>query len=115
VLSILIREMMGKLPLPGQNAVARRLDPERQPLLDSIFTIPWTHWFFALLSGWAIFLVLFTVVFTNYRTGIGDGIWQGLYYWLQQQQSHAESNPGIIICCSSHSTNRSAWSSALPV
>jgi uncharacterized protein (TIGR03663 family) len=86
VLSILIREMMGKLPLPGQNAVARRLDPERQPLLNSIFTMPWTHWFFALLCGWAIFLVLFTVLFTNLRGGIGDGIWQGLYYWLQQQQ-----------------------------
>jgi len=115
VLSILIREMMGKLPLPGQNAVARRLDPERQPLLDSIFTIPWTHWFFALLSGWAIFLVLFTVVFTNYRTGIGDGIWQGLYYWLQQQQVARGEQPWYYICCSSHSTNRSAWSSALPV
>jgi predicted membrane-bound mannosyltransferase len=44
------------------------------------------HWFFALLCGWAIFLLLFTVVFTNIKGGIGDGIWQGLYYWLQQQQ-----------------------------
>ncbi len=86
VLSILIREMMGKLPLPGQSIVARHLDRERHPLLDSIFTMPWTHWFFALLAGWAIFLVLFTVIFTNIRGGIGDGIWQGLYYWLQQQQ-----------------------------
>jgi uncharacterized protein (TIGR03663 family) len=86
VLSILVREMIGRLPLPGQNAVARRLDSERQPLLDSIFTMPWTHWFFALLTAWSIFLVLFTVIFTNLRGGIGDGIWQGLYYWLQQQQ-----------------------------
>jgi uncharacterized protein (TIGR03663 family) len=87
VLIILAREMMGKLPLPGKrNIVARHIDPTKQTLLDTVFTMPWTHWFFALLAGWAVFLVLFTVVFTNVRGGIGDGIWQGLYYWLQQQQ-----------------------------
>ena len=86
VLSILAREIFGWLPQPGRNAVARRVDPEKQPLLDAIFTMQWTHWFFALLCGWTIFLVLFTVIFTNIRGGIGDGIWQGLYYWLQQQQ-----------------------------
>ncbi|HCI81438.1 MAG TPA: hypothetical protein DHW02_17315, partial [Ktedonobacter sp.] len=87
VLSILAREMMGKLPTEGKrNFLARRIDPSKQTLLDTIFTMPWTHWFFALLCGWTIFLVLFTVVFTNIRGGIGDGIWQGLYYWLQQQE-----------------------------
>lgn len=85
VFSILAREMYGKLPLPGRRGLARFVD-RRQPVLDSILTMPWTHWFFALIAGWAIFLLLFTVVFTNIPNGIGDGIWQGLYYWLQQQQ-----------------------------
>src|SRR5581483_6157346 len=85
VLSILIREMRGKLPAPGRHGFARKVDPEKQPLLDTIFTMPWMHWFFALLSGWAIFLLLFSVLFTNIP-GIADGIWQGLYYWIQQQQ-----------------------------
>lgn len=87
VLIILAREMMGKQPLPGKrNIVTRHIDPTRQTLLNTVFTMPWTHWFFALLAGWGVFLVLFTVLFTNVRGGIGDGIWQGLYYWLQQQQ-----------------------------
>lgn len=86
VLSILTREMFGKMPLPGRRGVAKRIDPQEQPLLDTLFTMPWTHWFFALLCAWTVFLVLFTVVFTNIRGGIGDGIWQGLYYWLKQQQ-----------------------------
>jgi uncharacterized protein (TIGR03663 family) len=86
ILSILAREMFGWFPISGRRGIARRIDAERQPLLDTIFTMPWTHWFFALLCGWTIFLVLFTALFTNIRGGIGDGIWQGLYYWLQQQQ-----------------------------
>lgn len=85
VFSILAREMYGKLPPPGRRGLARFVD-RRQPVLDSILTMPWTHWFFALIAGWAVFLLLFTVVFTNIPGGIGDGIWQGLYYWLQQQQ-----------------------------
>lgn len=85
VFSILAREMYGKLPLPGQRRGLARLVDRRQPVLDSILTMPWTHWFFALIVGWFIFLLLFTVVFTNIPGGIGDGIWQGLYYWLQQQ------------------------------
>jgi uncharacterized protein (TIGR03663 family) len=86
VLSILIREMLGKVSPAGRHGLAKRIDPGQQPLLDSIVTMPWTHWFFALLCAWAIFLVLFTALFTNIRAGIGDGVWQGLYYWLQQQQ-----------------------------
>ncbi len=87
VLIILTREMFGKMPLPGKrNVLARRIDATKQTLFDTLFTMPWTHWFFALLCGWTVFLVLFTVLFTNIRGGIGDGIWQGLYYWLEQQQ-----------------------------
>ena len=75
--------------LPG----ARWIDPERQRLLDTIVTMPWTHWFFAIVIGWSIFLVLFTALFTYIPMGIGDGIWQGLYYWLQQQQVARGSQP----------------------
>ncbi len=84
VLSILLREIYGKLPAPDRRGLARFVD-QRQSILDTILTMPWTHWFFALIVGWAIFLLLFTVVFTNIAGGIGDGIWRGLYYWLQQQ------------------------------
>src|SRR5207248_2106721 len=86
VLSILGREMFGKLPPPGRHGLATRIDPKQQRMLDTILTMPWTHWFFAVLCAWAVFLLLFTVLFTNIRGGIGDGIWQGLYYWIQQQQ-----------------------------
>jgi predicted membrane-bound mannosyltransferase len=88
VLSILAREIWGKLPSPYERVgLAKWVDEKRQPLLDTIVTMPWTHWFFALLAGWLVFVILFTVLFTNIRGGgIGDGIWQGLYYWLQQQQ-----------------------------
>lgn len=86
VLSILAREMLGKLPPAGRRRLAAHIDPKKQPLLDTILTMPWTHWFFAVLCAWTIFLVLFTVVFTNIRGGIGDGIWSGIYYWLEQQE-----------------------------
>jgi uncharacterized protein (TIGR03663 family) len=64
----------------------RRVDPEKQPLLDTIVTMPWQHLFFGFVIAWTIFMVLFTALFTNIPGGIGDGIWQGLYYWIQQQQ-----------------------------
>ncbi|HLI07521.1 MAG TPA: flippase activity-associated protein Agl23 [Ktedonobacteraceae bacterium] len=85
VLSILWREMNGKMP-EGRRGLAAKLDPRIQRTLDTILTMPWTHWFFAVLVAWAIFLDLFTVEFTNIRGGIGDGIWAGIYYWLQQQE-----------------------------
>src|SRR5947209_3518961 len=86
VLSILGREMFGKLPPPARHGLAERIDPKQQRMLDTVLTMPWTHWFFAVLCAWTVFLVLFTVLFTNIRGGIGDGIWAGLYYWIQQQQ-----------------------------
>ncbi|GCE25430.1 hypothetical protein KDA_09140 [Dictyobacter alpinus] len=70
----------------GRRGLALRINPRKQPVLDTILTMPWTHWFFALVCSWFLFVVLFTVLFTNLPAGIGDGIWQGLYYWLQQQQ-----------------------------
>jgi uncharacterized protein (TIGR03663 family) len=84
VFSILAREMYGKLPTSGRRGLARFVD-RRQPVLDTLLTMPWTHWFFALILAFAIFLVLFTALFTNVYNGIGDGVWRGLYYWLEQQ------------------------------
>jgi predicted membrane-bound mannosyltransferase len=92
VFSILLREMYGKLPPPGRRGLARFVD-RRQPVLDTILTMPWTHWFFALMVAFAIFLFLFSVVFTNIAGGIGDGIWRGLYYWLEQQQVQRGGQP----------------------
>jgi uncharacterized protein (TIGR03663 family) len=85
VFSILALEVYGMIQ-PGRRGLARYVEPRRQPVLDTILTMPWTHWFFALIVGIAIFLLLFTVVFTNIYGGIGDGIWKGLYYWLEQQK-----------------------------
>jgi uncharacterized protein (TIGR03663 family) len=84
VFSILAREMYGKLPTSGRRGLARFVD-RRQPVLDTVLTMPWTHWFFALILAFAIFLLLFTALFTTVYNGIGDGIWRGLYYWLEQQ------------------------------
>ena len=87
VLSILIREMLGYYPLPEERiGLARWVDARRQPWLERIVTLRWTHWFTALLIGWSVFLLLYTALFTDLPNGIANGIWQGLYYWIQQQQ-----------------------------
>jgi uncharacterized protein (TIGR03663 family) len=93
VLLLLYREIKGKVAVAKRRGLANKVDPERQPLLDTILTMPWTHWFFALLVAWIIFLLLFSVMLTNIRGGIGDGIWEGLYYWLQQQQVARGNQP----------------------
>nr|MBA2681640.1 hypothetical protein [Ktedonobacteraceae bacterium] len=69
-----------------QPAIIKRIDPLQQPLLATLTTISWLHWLLALLAGATVFVLLFSVLFTNFPSGIADGIWQGLYYWLKQQQ-----------------------------
>jgi predicted membrane-bound mannosyltransferase len=72
----------------------RRLDAERQPFLRLLLGIPWRYWFVALVVGWMVFVALYWVVpggayaptWVDGFGGIGRGIWQGLYYWVQQQQ-----------------------------
>ncbi|HET8910370.1 MAG TPA: hypothetical protein VFN23_02835, partial [Ktedonobacteraceae bacterium] len=87
VLVLLVLEMRRKTLIDDEpRGFLARIDPERQHLLFSLLTTPWMYWFFAAFAGCTVFLVLFTVVFTNAPAGIADGIWQGLYYWLQQQQ-----------------------------
>jgi uncharacterized protein (TIGR03663 family) len=79
------RELYEPAPVE-RRGLAAHIDPEKQPVLDAIVTMPWKYWFLSLVLAWLTFLLLFTVVFTNIWGGITDGIWQGLYYWLQQQQ-----------------------------
>lgn len=93
VFYLLFREYYGKKPEGERRGLARLVDPKRQPLLDTLATMPWTHWFFALILGWIVFLVLFTALFTYIPQGIGDGIWQGIYYWITQQQVARGSQP----------------------
>jgi uncharacterized protein (TIGR03663 family) len=93
VLRRLLREQAGKRSASFRSRLAARIDSRSQRLLDTLLAIPWLHWFYAFLLGWMIFLVLYTALFTNIIQGIGDGIWQGLYYWLQQQQVDRGGEP----------------------
>ena len=81
---LLWREQLPENQPQQRRGLARWVDPQKQRLLDTIVTMPWTHWFFALVIGWSVFLILFTALFT-YMRGIGDGVWQGLFYWITQQ------------------------------
>ena len=84
------------LAAPGRLAAALRdrLDPESQPFLRLLLSISWMQWFVGFVVGWMIFAALYWIVpgtavqgwGDGFRVGIGKGIWQGLYYWLEQQQ-----------------------------
>jgi predicted membrane-bound mannosyltransferase len=71
-----------------------RLDAEQQPFLRLLLGIPWGHWFVAGMVGWLLFVALYWVVpggayaetWVQGFGGIGRGIWDGLYYWIGQQQ-----------------------------
>ena len=69
-----------------------RLDPNHQRFLRLLLGISWVQWFVAFVAGWMIFAALYWVVpgdghnlGQGFQQGIGTGVWQGLYYWLQQQ------------------------------
>ena len=89
---LLWREQSTEDQPPQRRGLARWVDPQKQRLLDTIVTMPWTHWFFALVIGWSVFLILFTALFT-YMQGIGDGVWQGLFYWITQQTVERGGQP----------------------
>ncbi|HEX6817427.1 MAG TPA: hypothetical protein VF120_03570, partial [Ktedonobacterales bacterium] len=85
--------------LPGRklNALRARIDPDRQPLLALVLNISWVQWFIAFVVAWAVFAALFYIVPGGqgaacssigqcFQRGVGKGIWQGLYYWLEQQK-----------------------------
>ncbi|GCE03776.1 hypothetical protein KDAU_11050 [Dictyobacter aurantiacus] len=87
------RDRLQKKSAPVRKGLAARIDPLKQPTLDALITLPWQYWSSALVVGALIFVLLFSVFFTYLANGIGDGIWQGLYYWLQQQQVARGSQP----------------------
>ncbi|HEX8996272.1 MAG TPA: flippase activity-associated protein Agl23 [Ktedonobacterales bacterium] len=81
-------------------ALRERLDPERQPLLRLLLGIPWTHWFVAFVVAWMLFAGLYwefpnagRSVGQGFVDGVGKGFWQGLYYWLQQQNVARGAQP----------------------
>lgn len=92
----------------ARRSLARWVDPIRQPLLNGLARVPWSHWFFALLVVFGIFAALYWIVPSTdptrcngstpiqpgaicswtqgFHQGIGDGLVQGVFYWLTQQQ-----------------------------
>ena len=94
VMVALFRERGDEVRSEERRGLAKWVDPEKQPLLDTIVTMPWQHLFFGFVVAWTIFIALFTALFTNIPNGIGDGVWQGIYYWLQQQQVARGGDPG---------------------
>ena len=91
-----------------RRGLARWVDPIRQPLVNGLTRVPWSHWFFGLLVVFVIFAGLFWEVPSNtpglcngsvpiqqgaicswsqgFHQGIGDGLVQGIFYWITQQQ-----------------------------
>ncbi|MGZ3639953.1 MAG: flippase activity-associated protein Agl23, partial [Ktedonobacterales bacterium] len=72
-----------------------RFDPAEHPFLWLLFSVSWVEWFVAFVVGWMLFAVLYWIIpggghassiGEGFQIGIGRGIWQGLYYWIQQQQ-----------------------------
>jgi uncharacterized protein (TIGR03663 family) len=76
------------------------LDPKRQPLLQLLLSVSWAQWFVAFVTGWMLFVALYweipgagRTIGQGFEEGIGHGVWQGLYYWLQQQDVARGAQP----------------------
>lgn len=98
-----------------RRALAGWADPVRQPLLSRLVQVPWSHWFFSLLVVFGIFAALFWIVPSGdpnrcngsvavqpgavctwtqgFHQGIGDGMVQGIFYWITQQQAERGGQP----------------------
>jgi uncharacterized protein (TIGR03663 family) len=90
-------------PSRWMRSVARRIDTERLPLVSCLFNISWIYWFVAFVVSWVIFAALYWTIpgpggtvsnwAEGFQQGIGRGIWQGLYYWIQQQNVDRGGQP----------------------
>ena len=92
------RRLEAVFTAPGRRmrAIRERVDPREKPFLHMLLGISWVHWFVALVAGWILFAALYWVLppgpqsnltwGQGFQLGIGRGVWQGLYYWLQQQE-----------------------------
>ncbi len=99
----------------ARRGLARWVDPVRQPLLNGLVRVPWSHWFFGLLVVFGVFAGLFWIVPSanpsqcngstplvqgaicswtqGFHQGIGDGLVQGIFYWMTQQQAARGGQP----------------------
>lgn len=50
-------------------------------------------WLVSFVAFYTIWLLLYTTFFTNFWGGLGSGIWQGLGYWIAQQEVARGSQP----------------------
>ena len=92
------RQLEAVVTAPGRRiaAIRERIDPREKPFLHMLLGISWVHWFVAIVAGWMLFAALYWVLppgpqgnlswGQGFQVGIGRGVWQGLYYWLQQQE-----------------------------
>jgi uncharacterized protein (TIGR03663 family) len=90
-------------PSRWMRSIARRIDAERLPLLSCLFNISWIYWFVAFVVSWVIFAALYWTIpgpggivsnwAEGFQQGIGHGIWQGLYYWIEQQNVDRGGQP----------------------
>jgi predicted membrane-bound mannosyltransferase len=98
-----------------RRGLARWVDPVRQPLLNGLVRVPWSHWFYGLLVVFGVFAGLFWIVPSGdpsvcsgstprvagaicswtqgFHQGIGDGLVQGIFYWMTQQQAARGGQP----------------------
>ncbi len=80
-----------------------RFDPDRQHFLRTLFSINWIYWFMAFVVAWVVFAALYWTIpgpggyvstwAEGFQQGIGRGIWQGLYYWIEQQNVDRGGQP----------------------
>ena len=71
------------------------IDPRTQPVLDTLANTDWLRWFIVFVVAWVLFATFFWTIPSDltslsqwgqgFNTGIGRGLLQGLYYWLEQQ------------------------------
>jgi len=54
-------------------------------IASKVGSVGWVPWAYGAASFWLVFTILFTVFLTN-PPGLWDGIYEGLSYWLGQQE-----------------------------
>jgi uncharacterized protein (TIGR03663 family) len=79
------------------------LDPRQQPVLDTLLNTHWLRWFAVFVVAWILFAAFFWKLPTDpyslslwgdgFKTGIGRGLLQGIYYWLEQQHVARGNQP----------------------
>ncbi len=81
----------------------RWLNPRTQPALDTLLSTHWIQWFMCFVIAWVIFAVFFWKIPEHatslaewgqgFQSGIGRGLLQGIYYWLEQQHVARGNQP----------------------